>query len=77
MFLWSIVPVLSLLLRTYSKVELKTRKEMKWFGELLKDHQSLKNPVSSRFFFALASRPRTAAAQPSGPGGENCRGVMK
>ena len=40
----------SLPLRNYSKVEFKTRKEIKWFGELLKDHQKIK-PLRAAFIF--------------------------
>ena len=76
MFLLLFGPNPSLLLLNYSKIEPKTPKEMKLFGELLKDHQSSKNPARAGFFFALASRPRSAAAQPSEPGGEDCHGVI-
>jgi hypothetical protein len=38
MFAWCFGLDPSLLLRNCSKFEFKTRKEMKWFGELLKGH---------------------------------------
>ncbi len=52
MFAWCFDLCPSLLLLNYSKIELKTRKEMKWFGELVKDHQSSKNPALKPDFFS-------------------------